>query len=385
MNEKANQRLKQEWAGDFDSPKVNDLIKTMWGRDQKTRAFMEQSPLAILIADREGNVIATNNQWCETWQCTSEQAAASFNVLTDNQFRDMGIETFFTKALNGEKTLMPDFAFDPKQLGFEGQPRWTRTHLFSIPDEDPSQIQVVLAQLDISTCMQCEERYQIVIDNANEAIMVIQDGIVKFFNQKALDIAGYDSQEDYLNKSFLHFVPPDYQPMIMDRHLRRQRGEYVDNFYQVKVVHKKGHIIWLQLTAVKIDWEGRPASLAFLYDITDHKKAEEQLLQYKNKLEHMVEERTKELKKALLEVRTLKGLIPVCASCKNIRDDKGYWKLMEDYIRTNSDADITHGLCPDCAVSLYPDLFKDEKDLAEYQQTILSRENQSLKTTKNNR
>ncbi len=74
-----------------------------------------------------------------------------------------------------------------------------------------------------------------------------------------------------------------------------------------------------------------------------------------------------ELRNALGEVRTLSGLLPICASCKNIRDDKGYWKEIELYIRERSGAEFTHGLCPKCAKKLYPDLY--EEDDAEYTAT----------------
>ncbi len=60
-----------------------------------------------------------------------------------------------------------------------------------------------------------------------------------------------------------------------------------------------------------------------------------------------------ELKKALEEVRTLSGLLPICASCKKIRDDKGYWNRLEDYVKTHTGADFTHGICPECAEKLY--------------------------------
>jgi hypothetical protein len=53
-------------------------------------------------------------------------------------------------------------------------------------------------------------------------------------------------------------------------------------------------------------------------------------------------------------VKILKGLLPICAGCKNIRDDKGYWNQLEVYIRDHSEAEFTHGLCPDCMRKLYP-------------------------------
>ncbi len=62
------------------------------------------------------------------------------------------------------------------------------------------------------------------------------------------------------------------------------------------------------------------------------------------------------LQKALDEVKTLSGLIPICAQCKKVRDDKGYWSQIESYIHEHSDADFSHGICPDCAEELYPDL-----------------------------
>lgn len=63
-----------------------------------------------------------------------------------------------------------------------------------------------------------------------------------------------------------------------------------------------------------------------------------------------------QLQTTLSEVRTLKGLIPICASCKKIRDDKGYWKQIESYISEHSEAEFSHGICPECAKRLYPDL-----------------------------
>jgi hypothetical protein len=63
-----------------------------------------------------------------------------------------------------------------------------------------------------------------------------------------------------------------------------------------------------------------------------------------------------ELKDALAEVTTLRGIIPICASCKKVRDDKGYWNQIESYIRDRSEADFSHGMCPECAKKLYPDL-----------------------------
>lgn len=64
---------------------------------------------------------------------------------------------------------------------------------------------------------------------------------------------------------------------------------------------------------------------------------------------------------ALSEIRILSGMLPICASCKNIRDDQGYWKQLEEYLHTHSEAQFSHSICPDCAIKLYPDLYSEMK------------------------
>jgi hypothetical protein len=66
------------------------------------------------------------------------------------------------------------------------------------------------------------------------------------------------------------------------------------------------------------------------------------------------------LQEALAKIKTLSGILPICASCKKIRDDRGYWNQVEAYVRDHSEAEFSHGICPHCAKKLYPDIFKEE-------------------------
>ncbi len=66
------------------------------------------------------------------------------------------------------------------------------------------------------------------------------------------------------------------------------------------------------------------------------------------------------LNKAIEEVKTLSGFLPICASCKKIRDDKGYWNQIEAYISEHSEAEFSHGICPECIEKLYPDIYDDK-------------------------
>lgn len=83
-------------------------------------------------------------------------------------------------------------------------------------------------------------------------------------------------------------------------------------------------------------------------EITERKRAEAE----KQKL-------IGELQGALAEVKKLSGLLPICASCKRVRDDRGYWQQIEAYVRDHSEADFSHGICPECARTLYPELYED--------------------------
>jgi hypothetical protein len=74
-----------------------------------------------------------------------------------------------------------------------------------------------------------------------------------------------------------------------------------------------------------------------------------------------LEKTTQRLQGALDDIKTLEGLLPMCANCKNIRDDDGYWQQVEVYIRQHSRAEFSHSICPKCANLLYPGLFNEVK------------------------
>jgi hypothetical protein len=100
------------------------------------------------------------------------------------------------------------------------------------------------------------------------------------------------------------------------------------------------------ITSVKpiLDRNGHVDSVVCISkDITDRKR-------FEREQERLI----LELQQALAKVRTLSGLLPICANCKNIRDDKGYWIQIEAYIHEHSEADFTHGICPQCKKVLYP-------------------------------
>lgn len=123
-----------------------------------------------------------------------------------------------------------------------------------------------------------EKKYRSVIANANDAIFIAHDGFVKFPNPSTLAITGY-SEKEYATTPFMNLIHPEDREMVLDRHNRRLKGEDVPNNYSFRVLNKAGEELWVQLNAVSIDWEGRPAVLCFLRDITSQKRLEAQFQQ----------------------------------------------------------------------------------------------------------
>ena len=72
-------------------------------------------------------------------------------------------------------------------------------------------------------------------------------------------------------------------------------------------------------------------------------------------LEKIVADRTNKLQRSLEEIKTLRGILPICSFCKKVRDDQGYWEQVDVYIRKYSEADISHSICPECMKKHYPD------------------------------
>ena len=82
---------------------------------------------------------------------------------------------------------------------------------------------------------------------------------------------------------------------------------------------------------------------------------------FKHQMEQERRKLAAQLQDALAKVKVLTGLLPICSSCKNIRDEEGYWHRVEEYVRDHSDADFSHSVCPTCACRLYPEYFNESQ------------------------
>ena len=127
-----------------------------------------------------------------------------------------------------------------------------------------------------SALRESEEKYRILVENAGETIFVAQDGIIKFANAKAEKLTGH-TRDELFSKPFAAFIHPDDRALVLERHTKRLKGAELPDVYPFRVVHKSGDILWVELKPVLIQWEGQPATLNLLTDITERKKTEEQI------------------------------------------------------------------------------------------------------------
>ncbi len=188
-----------------------------------------------------------------------------------------------------------------------------------------------------------EKRFRDLANNSPTAICILREDRYLYVNSSWEDLTGY-SREEAQTLNPLMVVHPDMRDQVRIRAGDRIKGNQVPRRYEMKGINKRGDVLWLDFSGTVIQYDKNPAVLSLAVDITDRKQAEEERERLIN-----------ELQIALENIKTLRGLLPICANCKKIRDDKGYWNQIEGYIERHSDALFSHGLCPECMDEIYSD------------------------------
>lgn len=205
-----------------------------------------------------------------------------------------------------------------------------------------------------------KEALSIVYDAIDSAVggMIITDlaGRITYVNPAFLRMFEYSEKEEVLGNDAADFFACKEVKSLSDvRAIIDLTQAATEEF---TVLRKDGTKFYVEVSCSNVanDKGNVSGRMASFVDITQRK--------------HMELERetlVAQLQSALAKVKTLRGLVPICASCKKIRDDKGFWHQVEAYIQDHSDAVFSHGICPDCALKLYPDLCKQEENKAPHE------------------
>ncbi len=121
-----------------------------------------------------------------------------------------------------------------------------------------------------------EENYRLLFESAGQGILIAKDETIQFANAALAEIVGYP-KEVITTRPFISFIHPDDRSIVLNRHKMRLRGEAPENDYQFRVMTSDGTVKWLQINARMISWDGVPASLSFITDITDRRQAQDEL------------------------------------------------------------------------------------------------------------
>ncbi|MCP4755267.1 MAG: response regulator [Proteobacteria bacterium] len=187
-----------------------------------------------------------------------------------------------------------------------------------------------------------EEKFRTLVENSPDVIVIVdRDFTFQFVNHSP---TGWTPIEKLIGRKVFEFVPTEHHSTLrnaLERVFKQGNVEHVE----VMVIAQNGKVVWFSdLIAPLRHGETIDSAICVLRDITKRKKNEEER-----------EKLIKELREALNDIKTLHGLLPICSSCKKIRDDKGYWQQIETYIEARSEAEFSHGLCHECADTMYGD------------------------------
>ncbi len=275
------------------------IKETLREREEQYRTLFESSPEPITLVGLNGAILDCND-------ATAKLAGFPRSEIVGKPFTQLGILTegdaakyleLFTQIINKEKIT-------PVELEIvRSDEERRRLEAFTAPLEKDGVLHAIqVITRDVTERVRAEaalrvseEQHRQVVQNANEAIVVTQDGMLKLFNAKALEITGY-SREELTTIPFVELVHPDDREMVIRRHLTRLRGEQVANTYNFRIIDKAGNTKWVEINVVLMNWGGRPATLNFISDITERKRAEEKIL----RLQHLLQNITDSMPSALI-------------------------------------------------------------------------------------
>jgi PAS domain S-box-containing protein len=241
------------------------------------RALLENLNEIIYVDDEKANVAYVSpNIFRLTGYEAHEVIGKSFMDFVHPEDL-VGRMDVFLKILSGEEQ-----ATEYRMRTKSGEYKWVRTNARPIMREG-ALVGIQGALVDVTDLKEAEEalklseeKYRNVVQNSKDAIFVTQDHKLKFMNPRASAILG-DTCENVADQPFLDFVHPDDRMMVVDRYNRRLDGESLPDGVSFRILDKAGHVKDVELNSVLIAWQGRPAALAFLRDVTVQKKMESQL------------------------------------------------------------------------------------------------------------
>jgi len=340
---------------------INDLMKAQEEREHERallRTLIDNLPDYIYIKDTEGRFIVGNIAVVQKFGFSSEDkltGKTDFDLFPHDVASQYYV--YEQEVIQSGKGIY-DYEGPSVDASKEEKERWVSTTKVPLRNAQGEVIGTMSIGRDITERKRMEEtlretadKFRFVFENAYDGLSIFEeapnrkDRILIDCNKRYAEMAGRSREELLKIGTTINIA----KPLSEDHHESNLHDVVFDGSYCWIRPDGKDNVV--EYTAVPIKVQGKTITIGIDRDVTERKRIEEER-----------EQLIKKLQAALADVKTLSGLVPICANCKQIRDDKGFWMQVESYIQERSQARFSHGICPDCMKKLYPKFVQKEKE-----------------------
>jgi len=349
-NRRLKKRIQELESCEAELKRVEESLSAA---EQKYTTIFETTGTTVIIIENDMIVSHANNgfQSLTGYRREEIEGIKKWTDFIHPEDLDMMISSHRSRRLNPEKTIK---SYEFRLIHRDGGIKNVLINIDLLPGTTSS----IASLIDITdrkkaeeSLIESESMYRQLFINAPAAIYEVDYRTRRFIsiNDMIPFLTGY-TREELMQMDPWDLFTEESQQIYIERMKKMKEHKDIANSQEYSLKKKDGGILWVNTNINYTIEKDIPVKARIVaHDITDRKKSEEER-----------EKLIAELQKALSDVKTLSGLLPICSSCKKIRDDKGYWNQLELFIQNHSKAEFSHGICPDCAKKLYPEFFKDK-------------------------
>ncbi len=330
--------------------KRKEAEKTLQQKEEQFRALVNNMQDGVFRSDLKGYITFASPSAAQIIGCSSVEETIGINIGNSLYYHPAEAKKHMKMLQKHGKLTRQEITLKRRD---SGAPVIVSANIQFSHDSGGNVFGIEGVFRDITDRISAEEalrkseaKYRLLHSSMRDAFVHFElDGTIREFNEAYLEMLGY-SPEELKKFTYKDITPEKWHAFEAEVHEKQVFPRGYSDIYEKEYRRKDGTVFPIELRAFLLrDDAGNPAGkCAIIRDITERKQIE------KDREKLIVE-----LQQALKNVKTLKGLLPICSSCKKIRDDKGYWNRIESYITDRSDAEFSHGICPDCLQKLYPD------------------------------
>jgi PAS domain S-box-containing protein len=309
------ERLLQERSSEL--IRINEELRTSEG---KYRNIFENAVEGIFQTTPDGRILSANPALARMFGCKNpHELMASVSNIGNDIYVDPDRRRDLMRILEKDG-VAHNFEFEAKR--HDGVHKWASINVRAIKDQEGRILYLEGTMEDITDrkeiekkLLESEERYRTAIESSNDGVVITRIDQHLYVNRRYVEMFGYEKAEELIGKSLAFTVHPDDLVRVNDLSRRRQKGEIVSSNYEFKARKKDGSSFYAEASVARIVYQGKPASLAYIRDITERRHAEEEMLRIRKEYEQLGIIRTRVIDRLAHEIRTPIAIIQGNVKC----------------------------------------------------------------------